>query len=250
MLITVQDFVGKYQLSTGMYDVAKLQDYIDKYEKQYLIELFGAELYDEFMSDLDISNVPQSPNFIEIFNPFHKNIAFGQLILSDGILEMLKGFIYYEYSKDLINQMTPVGMVRPIGENSESVSTLYSMIYTRYNTAIKSYRAIQMYILLNLNKPIGQVISMTLVDGGSGYPNMGFNVPTSSTTGVGLTINYLANGGIIDGASVEKNGENYSINDIVTVLEGSNDATFLIVYVGKGNYRTFKGIQKQTAYWI
>lgn len=251
MFVTVQDFVGKYQLSTGMYDVAKLQEYIDKYEKQYLIELFGAELYDEFMSDLDVSNVPQSPNFIEIFNPFHKNIAFGQLIMSDGIIEMLKGFIYYEYSKDLINQMTPVGNVRPIGENSESVSTLYSMIYTRYNTAIKSYRAIQMYILLNLNKSVGQVVSAVVSFGGTTYPSMGFNVATSpSVTGSGLTINYIASGGIIDGFSIENSGTNYVINDFVNVLDGANDAVLLITYVGKGNYRTFKGTQKQTAYWI
>jgi len=250
MFVTVQDFVGKYQLSTGMYDASKLQEYIDKYEKQYLIELFGAKLYDEFMSDLDVANVPQSPNFIKIFNPFYENIAMNQLIISDGILEMLKGFIYYEYSKDLINQMTPVGMVRPIGENSETVSTLYSMIYTRYNTAIKSYRAIQMYIMTNMTQAIGQAVSITLSFGGSGYLNDANDVPTTATVGSGLTLDIVVNAGSIDSATINKQGQDYQVDSIVTVLDGNSDAYYLITYAGKGNYRWFRGIEKQTAYWI
>jgi len=74
MFLTVQDFTGKYQLSTGMYDVTKLQDYIIRYEKRYLIELFGANLYDEFISDL-VLNVPKSPNFLKVFNPFYENVT-------------------------------------------------------------------------------------------------------------------------------------------------------------------------------
>ena len=62
---------------------------------------------------------------------------------------MLKGFIYFEYLKDSINEITPVGNVKPIGENSENVSTLYSTMYGRYNDAIKSYKAMQTYIRIN-----------------------------------------------------------------------------------------------------
>lgn len=250
MFVTVQDFIGKYQLSTGMYDVAKLQEYIDTYEKQYLIELFGAKLYDEFMSDLDIANVPQSPNFVKIFNPFYENIALNQLLVSEGIVEMLKGFIYFEYAKDLINQMTPIGNVRPIGENSESVSTLYSMIYTRYNTAIKSYKAIQMYMMINMTQPIGQVVKILVSFGGTGYLNDANNVPTSAAVGSGLTLDILVNAGAIDSATINNQGQDYEVDSIVTVLDGNSDAYFIVTYVGKGNYRWFRGVQKQTAYWI
>jgi hypothetical protein len=253
MFVTVQDFVGKYQLSTGMYDVNKLQDYIDKYEKQYLIELLGAEFYDEFISDLDPMNVPQSPNFLTIFNPFHKNIAFGQLIMSDGIIEMLKGFIYFEYSKDLINQMTPYGNVRPLSENSEPVSTLYSMIYTRYNTAIKSYRAIQMYILMNLDQPIGQVLTLEIVANGTNYMTLN-NVPTLNVagfgSGTGLTLNIVDDSGGIVEANIADAGFNYEVNNVEQVAGGDSNGFVNILSVGIGNYRNFKGIQKQTAYWI
>jgi hypothetical protein len=252
MFLTVQDFTGKYQLSTGMYDVTKLQDYIDKYEKRYLIELFGAKLYDEFISDLNIQNVPKSPNFLKIYNPFYENITFRQLIISEGILEMLKGFVYFEYSKDLINQMTPYGNVRPISENSESVSTLYSMIYARYNEAIKTYRAIQTYIVTNFNAPTGQVISISLLTGGTNYVSQINNGTQTLIYGDGnLTLNIVANNFfVVTGGTVNIAGINYAAGIITTVVGGNYDATFEITYVGKGDFTTFNGQAKQTVYWV
>ena len=249
MFLTVNDFTGKYQLSTGMYDVTKLQDYIDKYEKRYLIELFGAKLYDEFISDLDIQNVPQSPNFLKIFNPFYENVTLRQLIISEGIKEMLKGFVYFEYSKDLTNQMTPYGNVRPISENSEPVSTLYSMIYTRYNEAIKSYKAIQTYIQINMNAPMGQAVIISLLNAGSTYVDA-FNVPTTATNGSGLTIDILTDGNLILSGLINQSGTNYQLNEVVTVTGGDGLGTFEITYIGIGDFSTFNGQQKQTSYWI
>lgn len=248
MIVTISDFAGKYQLSTGMYDTVKLQDYIDKYEKRYLIELFGANLYTEFESDL-LANVPQSPNFLKVFNPFYENLTFRQLIISDGIKEMLKGFIYFEYSKDLINQMTPYGNVRPISENSEPVSTLYSMIYARYNEAIRSYKAIQTYIQVNFNTATGQVVTVELLNAGSTYVDA-LNVPTTATFGSGLTLDIVNNGGLIKEGFINAAGSNYQLNEVVTVTGGDGLGTFTVTYIGKGHFNTFNGMQKQTAYWI
>lgn len=248
MFLTVQDFTGKYQLSTGMYDVTKLQDYIIRYEKRYLIELFGAKLYDEFISDL-VLNIPKSPNFLKVFNPFYENVTLRQLIISEGIKEMLKGFIYFEYSKDLINQMTPYGNVRPISENSEPVSTLYSMIYARYNEAIRSYKAIQTYILTNMNAPTGQVVSIYLLNAGSTYLD-GLNVPTTAPFGSGLTLNIISDGSLIESGTINQAGTNYQIGEVVTVTGGDGLGTFTVTYSGIGDYSTFNGQQKQTAYWI
>ena len=249
MIVNISDFTGKYQLSTGMYDTVKLQDYIDKYEKRYLIELFGANLYDEFISDLDTNNIPQSPNFLKVFNPFYENLTFRQLIISEGIKEMLKGFIYFEYSKDLINQMTPYGNVRPISENSEPVSTLYSMIYARYNEAIKSYKAIQMYIQVNMNIATGQAVIIELLNAGSTYATA-LNVPTTATFGSGLTLDIISDGSLIESGTINAAGSNYQLNEVVTVTGGDGLGTFTVTYIGKGHFNTFNGFQKQTAYWI
>jgi len=144
MFITIADFTsgGKYELSTGMYDTERLQAYIDKYEKRYLIGLLGVDLYNDFIAN------PAQPEYVFIFDAFELDSDLC-IIISEGMKVMLLGFIYYEYLKDLTNQTTPNGNVRPLGENSGEVSTLYSMMYTRYNESTTTFRAIQHYIMLN-----------------------------------------------------------------------------------------------------
>jgi hypothetical protein len=150
-ILTLLDFSakGKFELHTGMYDAPRVQEYIDKYEKRYLIQLLGFELFQEFEADLILgSGTPTEPRFIAIFDALGIDKA-GCVIYSEGFKEMLKGFIYYEYAKDLINQMTPIGNVLPTGENSDKATTLYSMMFTRYNDAAASYKTIQYYICHN-----------------------------------------------------------------------------------------------------
>jgi hypothetical protein len=145
---------------------------------------------------------------------------------SAGIIEMLKGFIYFEYSKDLYNQMTPYGNVRPKAENSSVVNTLQTMIYARYNEAITTYRAIRNYIFLNFNLPTNQIVFLQQHQNGIGYTSgnkqiivaqgwlvsaeidqagtgyqIGNNIPVTHSNGVGGAINILdvgVNGEILD----------------------------------------------------
>ena len=259
MILSIQDFVGKYALHTGMYDVNKLQDYIDIYEPRYLKNLLGIDLYNQFQSDL-LNNVPQSPNFIKIFNEFSEDLGYNfytnygvgyssNQLDSEGILQMLKGFIYFEYAKDLVNQMTPYGNVKPLSENSEVANTGFSMIYTRYNEAIRSYRSIQSYIRYN-NPPIGQAVTFGIVSGGSNYVATN-NVALSGGFGTGLIIDFTEDGsGVIDTITIAGAGKNYKIGDTFTIPGGNNDAIIRLIYVGIGNYNKFRGIAKSTAYWL
>ena len=148
MFVTVNDFKqGKFALHSGMYDVARIQDYINKYEPRYLMELMGVDLYNEFQADIIIGGgLPFEQRFIDIFEPLYRDLNFA-IIMSEGFIEMLKGFIYYEYTKDQIVQMTQNGNVRPVGQNSEVAGSLYTQIYTRYNDAIRSYKSIQWFVV-------------------------------------------------------------------------------------------------------
>lgn len=260
MILSIGDFTGKYQLSTGMYDQAKLQDYINRYEPRYLKELFGVSLYNDFIADLN-NNVPQSPNFLIVFNQLSEDLGYNfyyfngiyegvNQIDSEGIKEMLKGFIYFEYSKDLVNQMTPYGNVKPKSENSDVANTLFSMIYTRYNEAIRSYNSIRNYIKFNTTPPIGQVVSFNLLSGGSGYSNQ-TNVSVTGGSGTGLIVDITEDGtGVIDDVTVVNAGKNYAIGDTLTIPGGNNDAQIELAYVGIGDYRKFRGVPKLTAYWL
>ena len=62
--------------------------------------------------------------------------------------DMLLGFIYFEYQKDMVTQMTPNGVVKQQNENSTPISA-HTTIFGRYNESVKTFRAIQDYIMLN-----------------------------------------------------------------------------------------------------
>tara|TARA_R100000951_G_C2653560_1_gene185287 strand:- start:7185 stop:7697 length:513 start_codon:yes stop_codon:yes gene_type:complete len=147
--ITYSDFgKGKYELHSGMYEQTKIDSYIDKYEKQYLIKLLGVELYKLFIADL-VNGVPQTTKYLDLYNPFEYDDSTCWITISEGMVDMVKGFIYFQYLKDQTNQVAVSGNVRPLGENSENVSTLNSMIYTRYNESVKTFKAIQRFICDN-----------------------------------------------------------------------------------------------------
>jgi hypothetical protein len=271
MIVNISDFTGKYEIHRGLYDQSKLQDYIDIYEKRYLIELLGANLYSEFMSDLDTFNVPESPNFLQIYNPFYEDqnlILDNQILISEGMKQMLKGFIYFEYLKDTTNQTTPNGMAIPSNENSTTATTLYSMIYTRYNEAIRTYRAIQWYIITNYNAPIGQLLNVAILNEGNGYDGYlwysnltqgtgtggvleftswginGIRAFTPSSVGSGYTNGsicplfgiggatvkvFTTPSGVPNSISIVEAGSGYSIGDVLTIDGGNNDQDITVV---------------------
>jgi hypothetical protein len=149
--ITPADFTkGKYELHTGMYHDVKIQAYIDKYERIYLLKLLGSDLYQLFVGDL-IAGVPQTPIYFALFQEFDYDTTYCKLVISDGMIEMVKGFVYFNYLKDETNQVHVTGVVRQKGENSTEVSNITSMIYTRYNDSVRTFKAIQTYICDNLS---------------------------------------------------------------------------------------------------
>lgn len=259
MFITVADFTNKYELHTGMYDQNKIQAYIDKYVPRYLRQLLGVDLYNDFIADLDSNDYPQSPNFVDIYEPFAYDSGYNfyqwnglyeghGAVVSEGMKEMLLGFIYYEYAKDLVNQMTPFGNVKPKSENSDIANTLFSMMYTRYNEGVSTYQAIQNYIRRN-NPQRGQIVAFTLLTVGSGYSNGAANL--NGGNGSGATSDVLVDvNQEVDTVTIVNSGLNYQLGDVLTIAGGNDDATIELTYVGGGDYRKFKGVKKSTAYWL
>jgi hypothetical protein len=288
MFLEVSDFTGKFQLHTGMYDQSKLESYIERYEKKYLVQLFGVELYNDFMGDID-AGMPQSPNFIKIFNPFNEQIDMLNIAMSEGILDMLKGFIYFEYAKDLINQMTPFGNVAQQSENSSVVTPLYSMMYARYNESVKTYRAIQTYMIYNSSAPTGQILQIWFPQGGVGYTSdliqaswtggsgtgyksdvqmelvggvkqdvtiltggTGYSngdiLPTTGGAGSGCSALILTIAGVVTDVTIEHSGQGYALNDVLTIAGGS--ATFKVNGLGIGSVYKLSNTQAGINYKI
>lgn len=153
--LTYADFSsGKYKIAQDNYSQATLTAYITKFEKRYLQDLMGIELYNLFVADL-VSNVPQAARFTAIYNEFAEDddgLTSGlsgqvsvenKIVRSEGIEEMLKGFIFFEYNRDFPVKNTMTGNVQEDNENSKVLNSLKAGIIEKYNEAIATYKAIQ-----------------------------------------------------------------------------------------------------------
>jgi hypothetical protein len=140
--VTLSSFVGKYELSITEETGPKIQLYIDRLEVKFLNELFGVELYNLWNGSLD-------PIYLILNEPFTFQDDCHGIWASNGIADMLTGFIYFEYSRDAYTQQTIDGAQKNTGENSVNSSFVMSNLHGRYADALGSYEAIQRYICKN-----------------------------------------------------------------------------------------------------
>lgn len=145
-IVSKSDFIGNYFISQKLYDDLDL--YIEKYEKQYLINLLGAELYKLFISDLDSNFEPTTVIYQTIYNEILTDYN-TCLINSEGIKKMLIKFIYFEYVRDNQQKNTTNGTVVNNAELGINVNPIYS-VARAYNEACDSVYAIQFYIKQNI----------------------------------------------------------------------------------------------------
>lgn len=150
IFVNKTDFANqtKHELSTGLYSDDRIDSYIERYEQDFIMELLGVELGNLFLADV-ANGLPVTPKYLKIFNSFYEQISFTYMA-SKGIKDMLVGFIYFQYAKDLATETTLIGVVKPQEQNSK-VITAHTPIYMKYNESVKTYNAIQEYILFNMN---------------------------------------------------------------------------------------------------
>lgn len=148
--VSTGDFETGEFLISNQSDTTKLKAIIDRLEVEVLQDLLGKTLYDLFIADLDdvpFPQVPQTQRFIDIYNAFYEDEDI--IIRSEGFIKMLQMFIYFEYIRQSDKQSTPVGMVINDFENGISASAVMANLERQYNRAIRSYRAVVDYMLLD-----------------------------------------------------------------------------------------------------
>jgi len=146
ILIDTDDFVGKWNIAVDDYSEDRLNDYIDTFEKQYLVYLLGVDLFDLFQADL-VAQVPQTARFISIFNEFF--IDDGTCVFhSEGMKKMLLGMIYFQYVRDNDIKQTPSGTYKNTSELANNFPS-FNGVVQRWNQSIENYQTIQWYICDN-----------------------------------------------------------------------------------------------------
>ena len=130
-------------------EVLELEAIIDRIEVEVLQDLMGSALYTAFVADLDSEDpaTPETQRFIDIFDAFFIDDVCR--LRSEGMVSMLKMFIWFEYTRTLSAAVSPVGHIAPVFENTTPVSQGASGMEKTYNRGIRSYRAILDFIILD-----------------------------------------------------------------------------------------------------
>ncbi len=144
-MLTIANFTGIYKLATNNINSTKINELITYYETKLMNELLGRELATEFYADLDVNNQPQTQKFIDIYEPLYFDAVCGKWG-SDGLIETLKGLVYFAIVSEQYENNTMDGNV----VNGVEVSNRSNIgAYLKYNSAVENYNVIQYYIKLN-----------------------------------------------------------------------------------------------------
>lgn len=148
-IVQTTDFAtGDIKISQNNTGENDLEIVITGVENDILPDLFGNELYDLFIADLaePTEGEPTDQRFIDVFEPFRKEIGSCEILKSEGIKRMLMWFIFAEYSRDQSFQNTVTGTVMNKAENSNIVSGAKSGWAIKYNKGVDSYNDIRRFM--------------------------------------------------------------------------------------------------------
>jgi hypothetical protein len=162
MITSPTDFKGFYKQSANSYDKVAVQLFINKFEPLYLCRLLGADLYTDFEADL-VDGVPTSQKYLDIFNAFCESEG-RCLYQSEGMKEMLKGFLFYEYTTTTNLQHTIAGVQQNESDNTTqtSIENIYRNAEQRFNLSIATWDAIQWKVCDNENEYFSDTITNSM----------------------------------------------------------------------------------------
>lgn len=147
LLIVKEDFTGKTAIAENSY--TDINSYIAKYEEPYLMDLLGVELFTLFKAAVT-DQVVAAGIYKTLYDPIREDdTSCNTVRISEGMKEMLLGFIYFEFMKDMKFKSTDSGVTVGQSENSRETGFTESDIYSRYNEALKSYWTIQWFIVID-----------------------------------------------------------------------------------------------------
>ena len=145
-ILQASDFANKFEIHTNGVNLLKVTSYIERYEESYIIDMLGVELGELFLADLE--EPTPDPIYTFLYEPFNYQNDY-EILKSRGLVDMLLGFIYFEYLRDMKVQQTINIPVKVKGQNSDRANTLNMGLFERYNDSIVTYQAIQKYICEN-----------------------------------------------------------------------------------------------------
>jgi hypothetical protein len=146
MIVTTNDFTGQWEIAKAFTGATKLSDRINDIEPKIMVELFGAEMYDEYTTAIGLAEPLEK--WTKLRDAFHFD-GYTKAYVSQGIKTMLKCFVYASYNEKGNSVPTTNGNINLKSEGGSKVVDNYETLYGVYNQGIKTFQAIQEYIKEN-----------------------------------------------------------------------------------------------------
>lgn len=111
-IITPSIFIAEISIpQTANYfeNGGNLQEFIDKYEKKFLLELFGVTFYNELIAGLEEDPAPQK---------------WTDLVNTTDLKEMIANYVYWHWKRDETTQSAGTSEVKTKTDNSTPVNSI------------------------------------------------------------------------------------------------------------------------------
>lgn len=112
-IVAPSDFIAEIAIpQTANYfsNGGNLQEFIDKYEKRFLLELFGATFYAELIAGLAVEPKPDPD-------------IWAQLVDETDLKQMICNYVYYWYKRDETTQSVGTGESKNKTDNATPVNS-------------------------------------------------------------------------------------------------------------------------------
>lgn len=121
-VITYLDFTGEFRLDLQAGEQAKLTLYINQYQEELLMKLFGRNLYAFFDTPIDLDPLTYDPKWTEISTAQTTYYEYeGYKYKYPGLKRILTAYVYFKWSCKETSYSTPQGETRSTSTNGEAV---------------------------------------------------------------------------------------------------------------------------------
>jgi hypothetical protein len=226
---------GEFSVGVNTNENNNLLETITFVEEEHLTRLLGARLYNALQTDLAINNdgTATAQKWIDFINgvSYVDPSASDYTINYQGVLRMLKGFVFWQYISEHQYKRTSTGVRKLNAENSSMVDTQMTnaLIRRKYNKSVDLYLCAQHFI-----------------DDFKTYEATATSIVESPSTTYTVTISdtkYLANG---DTVTIE--GNEYTVanlvNDTSFEFTATTGLTFTDLTVNWQPFKDFKPVKK------
>lgn len=141
-LLTITDFIGRYSLSISEFAIDTFNSYITDYQYDLLIDMLGAELYNDFNAN------PTDAKWTDFQNGITYTDCNGDVQNWRGLKDLLIPFVYSKFTLENYKKQVQSGVVKPKFENADILNERErkEVAYKAWNDFISKYYEAYMFL--------------------------------------------------------------------------------------------------------